>query len=211
MGQKINPVIFRITGGQTRWLCDWYARDKAVYERNIFEDIVILKYLRRCAVSQYIGDVLIERKSTTPHITIKTGKQVAIFGKKGVFLEKMQKDIQNLIDKRPSISVSDIKKPDLVARVLGNNVANQVVKRVSYKRAVKGAIEAAMKAGALGVKVSIAGRLNGAEIARSETFKEGSMPLHTIRANINYAVVEAFSIYGVIGIKVWVHSNARMN
>ena len=211
MGQKINPIIFRITGGQRKWSCDWYAKDKETYAKNVYEDLIILKYLERCDVSQYIGGVTIERKSSIPHITINTGKQVVILGKKGSSLEKIQSDITKLIDKKPSISVADIKKPDLVARILANNISNQIIKRISYKKAIKGAIESSMKSGALGVKVIVSGRLNGADIARSETFKQGSMPLHTIRANINYFATQAFTIQGIIGIKVWVHTNAKIN
>lgn len=204
MGQKTNPIIFRITGGTQEHICDWYSARKN-YSEFLQEDLIILRYLKRCDFYKSIADVFIERKSLKPHVVIKSAKPSNILANKGKMLEKVQSQLSKLIGKVPSISIKTIKKPQLNARAVALDIARQIEGRISYKKAIKLAIESAMKFGASGIKVKISGRLNGAEIARPETFHKGSMPLHTIRENIDYAVSEAYTIYGMIGIKVYIH------
>ena len=184
MGQKTNPIIFRITGQTKEHFCEWYSAKKN-YSEFLKEDLIILSYLSRCQFYQNIGDVFIERKSSNPHIVIKSAKANAVLTNKGKSLEKVQKDLVKLIGKTPSISVKNIKKPNLNPRVVALDIAKNIEGRMPYKRAVKLAMESVIKFGANGVKVKVSGRLNGAEIARAETFNEGSMPLHTIRENID--------------------------
>ena len=193
MGQKVHPKIFRISGGTQKANCEWYVKTKKLYEDAMYEDLMIMNYLDRCEISQHIGNVTIERKSDVPHIAIHAGRTVAVFGKKGKSLEKIQEDLFYIIGKKPTISVVDIKKPDLNARLLANTIAKSIRNRSPYKKAVKTAMENARRAGVSGIKVMVSGRLNGAEIARSETFREGSMPLHTIRANIDHHITDSIT------------------
>lgn len=154
-----------------------------------------------------MGDIVIERAANRVHIILKSGKTGAIIGRKGKEIENMSVDIQKIVgkDHTVSIKIEDLRNPDVDADIVCASICDQIHKRGSYKKASKGALDSCMRAGAFGIKITCSGRLNGAEIARSETFKDGSVPLHSIRANIDYSCMEAKTTYGIIGVKVWIH------
>lgn len=202
MGQKVNPVGFRVAVNHD-WDSVWY-NDKD-YTKNLLQDLKIQDYITKKYVSYAISKVIIERTGNITTVFIKTSKPGVIIGKKGSDIEKIKKEVEKLGEKEVSIKILEVEKPDLDARLVGQSIARQLENRAPFKRVVKKAIQNAMKFGALGIKVSVAGRLGGVEMARTETYKEGSIPLHTLKANIDYAHVEANTIYGIIGVKVWIY------
>lgn len=202
MGQKTNPNVNRLyinRAPQSIGCTD----DKKRYVRDLKADIV----LRKKITSKYPGieKVLIERTANDAHVMIYCAKPGVIIGKKGADAENMKKDLQRILDMNVHLSIREVKNPDMSANLLAESVALQLEKRVLFRKAVKRAIQTAMRSGALGIKVTVSGRLSGAEIARSETYKEGRVPLHTFRANIDYSLAEAHTTYGVIGVKIWVY------
>ncbi len=205
MGNKIDPNLLRISGGQRPWSSEWCATTVSRYNQNVYEDIVIAEYLKESKISHQIGKIKIKRLSQDPSVTITAVKSSSILVKGGDILKNIKEDLSTMLGKNVNIDIAELRRPDLNAQIVASNIAKQIEKRSPYKRAVKTAIDAAVKSGALGIKVRCAGRLNGAEIARSEYFKHGSIPAHTIRANIDYAQKEANTIYGKIGIKVWIY------
>ena len=203
MGQKVNPVGFRINLNNN-WSSVWY--DDRNYRDNLIKDLQIQNYIEKNFKNFSIARVVIERTGEHLVVLIKTSKPGVLIGKKGADIEKIKKYIQkNMNEKDVSIKIIEVEKPDLDAELVGQSIARQIENRAAFKRVVKKAIQNVIKYGALGVKITVSGRLNGVDIARSETYKEGSIPLHTMKANVDYAHVEALCTYGIIGIKVWIY------
>ncbi len=206
MGQKVNPRIFR-TGVITSWSAKWYAEDD--YAKFLEEDIKIRKFLKKKLRDAALGGVEIMRSPGKLEIKIHSAKPGLIIGKGGSKVDELKKEIirKFLFDKKTNveISINEVDRPNLSAEIMVQNIANEIEKRVPYRRVMKRAIDAVRKAGAQGVKIQVSGRLNGAEIARTETLSEGKIPLHTLRANIDYSRGAAITTYGTIGIKVWIY------
>ncbi len=204
MGQKSNPIGLRL-GINKSWDSVWF--DEKNFADRIKEDLVIRNYVFNRYPSASISKVLINRTSEKASVNINTARPGLIIGKGGVEVDSLKKALNKLIGYDVQVNVSEIKRPALVAKLVGQNIAQQLEKKVNYRRAVKKSIQSTMQLGAGGIRVCIAGRLNGAEIARSETFREGRVPLHTLRSDIDYAHVEANTAYGIIGIKVWIFND----
>ncbi len=202
MGQKVNPVGFRI-GFNKSWDSRWYAEGQE-YVDGLNEDFKIRKYINDNIKNAAISKVLIERQAKKTTVTIQTARPGIIIGKRGADIEKIKNKIKSFTDSEVSLNIVEIKKSETNAELIAQSIAQQIEKRVSYKRAMKKAIQAALRMGAKGVRINCSGRLSGAEIARVEWYREGRVPLHTLRANVDYALAEANTAYGVIGIKVWV-------
>ena len=200
MGQKINPIGLRL-GIIRGWDSNWYGGKD--YGDKLVEDEKIRKYLSVRIPKGGIAKVIIERTLKRITLTINTSRPGIVIGKGGQEVDAIREEIKKITGKDVQININEIKRPELDARLVGENIAQQIENRFSYKRAIKNAIQGTMKMGADGIKVRISGRLNGGEIARSEMYKEGRTPLHTLRSNIDYALVEAQTVYGKIGIKVW--------
>ena len=204
MGQKSNPIGLRL-GINKSWDSVWF--DEKNFADRIKEDLVIRNYVLSRYPSASISKVLINRTSEKASVTINTARPGLIIGKGGVEVDALKKNLKKLVGYDVQVNVSEIKRPALVAKLVGQNIAQQLEKKVNYRRAVKKSIQSTMQLGAGGIRVCISGRLNGAEIARSETFREGRVPLHTLRSDIDYAHVEANTAYGIIGIKVWIYND----
>jgi small subunit ribosomal protein S3 len=200
MGQKVNPIGLRL-GIIRGWDSNWYGGKD--YGDKLVEDEKIRKYLRVRIPKGGIAKVIIERTLKRITITVHTSRPGIVIGRGGQEVDTIREEIKKITGKDVQINIHEIKRPELDARLVGENIAQQIENRFSYKRALKNAIQSTMKMGADGIKVRISGRLNGGEIARSEMYKEGRTPLHTLRSNIDYALVEAQTVYGKIGIKVW--------
>jgi small subunit ribosomal protein S3 len=202
MGQKIHPVGLRL--GITRtWDSRWF--EKKNYVAWLHEDVAIRKYFGRMTRAAAISRVEIERRANQARIIINTGKPGIIIGKRGVGIDEIRRNLETLTGKQVQVNVVEIKAIELDARLVGQNIVDQLEKRIAFRRAMKQAIMRTMKAGARGVKVQVSGRLGGAEIARTERNHDGKVPLHTLRADIDYAHVEAFTTFGRIGVKVWIY------
>ena len=201
MGQKINPIANRL-GYIRGWDSNWYGGKK--YGETLLEDNRIRKYLTSRLSNAMVSRIVIERAIKLLTITICTAKPGAIIGKGGQNVDALKEDLKKLTDKDVQINIYEIRKPELDATIVAADIAGKLEGRIAYRRAVKMAIASAMRAGAEGIKVQFSGRLNGVDIARSEMFKEGRTPLHTLRADIDYALCEALTKYGIIGIKVWI-------
>jgi small subunit ribosomal protein S3 len=202
MGQKIHPVGLRL--GITRtWDSRWF--EKKHYRDWLHEDVKIRKYFTRWMRPAAISKIEIERRANQARVIVNTGKPGIIIGKRGVGIEEIRKNLEKLTGKSVQVNVMEIKHPELDARLVGQNIVDQLEKRIAFRRAMKQAIMRTMKAGARGVKVQVSGRLGGAEIARTERNHDGKVPLHTLRADIDYAHVEAFTTFGRIGVKVWIY------
>ena len=202
MGQKIHPVGLRL--GITRtWDSRWF--EKKNYVAWLHEDVAIRKYFGRMTRAAAISRVEIERRANQARVIINTGKPGIIIGKRGVGIDEIRRNLETLTGKQVQVNVVEIKTIELDARLVGQNIVDQLEKRIAFRRAMKQAIMRTMKAGARGVKVQVSGRLGGAEIARTERNHDGKVPLHTLRADIDYAHVEAFTTFGRIGVKVWIY------
>ncbi len=203
MGQKVNPVGFRVNLNNN-WSSVWY--DDRNYRNNLIKDLQIQDYVMKNFKNCSIARVIIERTGNHVTVLVKTSKPGILIGKKGADIEKMKKNIQQKIKENDvAIKIVEVEKPDLDAELVAQSIAKQIENRAAFKRVVKKAIQNVMKYGALGVKITVSGRLNGVDIARSETYREGSIPLHTLRANVDYSHVEALCTYGIIGVKVWIY------
>lgn len=201
MGQKINPNGMRV-GIIRDWDAKWYAeKDFATY---LHEDLKIREYIASKLSEASVSRVEIERAANRVNISIHTAKPGMVIGKGGSEVERLRKDLNNLTNKRVHINIVEIKKPDLDAKLVGEGIAKQLENRVAFRRAQKQAIQRTMRAGAHGIKTMVSGRLNGADIARAESYSEGTVPLHTLRADIDYAWEEADTQYGKLGVKVWI-------
>lgn len=201
MGQKANPIGNRL-GFIKGWDSNWYGGKK--YADKLVEDNKIRKYLMARLRKASISKIVIERTLKLITVTIHTARPGIIIGKGGQEVDKLREELKKLTGKEIQINIFEIKRPETDARLVADGIARQLEARISYRRSIKMAIASAMRMGAEGIKVTISGRLNGAEIARSETYMEGRVPLHTLRAEIDYALGEALTTYGLIGIKVWI-------
>ena len=201
MGQKTNPIGLRL-GIIKGWDSNWYGGKN--YESKLIEDDKIRKYLHARLAKAGISKIIIERTLKLVTITINTARPGIIIGKGGQEVDKLKEELKKLTHKEVQINISEIKRPEMDAVLVANNVARQIEGRISFRRAVKTVIASTMRLGAEGIKVTVSGRLGGAEMARNETYKEGRIPLHTLRADIDYALTEAHTTYGRIGVKVWI-------
>ena len=204
MGQKVNPIGYRL-GVNKDWQSKWYA--KKDYPEYLINDIKIREYLEKNMKDAAIASVIIERKKGRTDVTIYTAKPGVIIGRGGEDIEKLRKKIAKLVGEEIYINIVEEKNPDLNAQLVANNIAQQIAARAPFRSAQKRAIRNVMKAGAKGCKTAVSGRLGGAEMARTEGYTEGTVPLHTIRADVDYAVAEADTTYGKIGVKVWIYKN----
>lgn len=208
MGQKTHPIGFRL-GVINTWESSWY--DNKNFSAKLKEDAFIRNYLSKRLENAGIAKILIERTSKKINLTIETSRPGFVIGRSGKEITSLEEEIKKLTDSDVKIEVLEVKKPELSAKLVAENIAQQIAKRASFRRAMKMAISATMRAGAEGIKVMCSGRLNGAEIARSEQYKEGRIPLQTLRADIDYASVTAHTIYGAIGVKVWICLGEKFN
>ena len=200
MGQKVNPHGLRV-GVIKDWDSKWYAEKE--FSEYLAEDYKIREYLKKQLYSADVAKLEIEKKANTIKISIHTAKPGIIIGKKGEDIEKLKKEVSALTDKQVFINIVEIKQADMSAQLVAENIASQLERRISFRRAMKGAMSRSMKMGAKGIKTSCSGRLGGAEIARTEQYHEGTIPLQTLRADIDYGFAEANTTYGKIGCKVW--------
>ena len=203
MGQKVNPIGFRL-GVNRGWDSVWFAR-KADYGKFLIEDYKIRQFIRKNIPNSGVSEVIIERSGKKCSVFIHTSRPGFVIGKKGSDIEKIKAKLSKITDSEVSVNIKEIKKPELNAYLVAENISQQLVKRIAYRRAMKRAMQSAMRLGAKGIKVTLSGRLAGNEIARSEWLREGSIPLHTLRANLDYAESEALTTYGIIGVKVWIY------
>ena len=203
MGQKVHPKLMRLQINTT-WDSSWYA-DKKNYAKYLHRDIELREELSKRLRNAGIEKVEIQRSHNKVVVNVRTSKPGVIIGKQGESIDKLREKLQKKFRDQFEINILEVKKPDISARIVGQNIAQQIEKRISYRRASKQAIQRAMDSGAKGIKILVAGRLNGVEIARSEFFKDGNIPLHTFRADIDYARVRSETTYGTIGIKVWIY------
>ena len=208
MGQKVNPIGLRLGINRT-WDSRWYA-DSADYGRLLHEDLKIQKYIRTRLKQAGISRIVIERPHKKCRITIHTARPGIVIGKKGADIEKLRKEISKIVEDEVFVNLVEVRKPEIDATLIADDIARQLERRASFRRAMKRSIQSAMRLGAEGVRVMVAGRLGGAEIARTEQYAEGSVPLHTLRADIDYGTAEALTTYGIIGIKVWVYKGEIM-
>ena len=204
MGQKVNPIGFRL-GVNKDWESKWYSKEN--YADNLNKDIKIREFLKKTLKDASIASVLIERKKNRCDITINSARPGVIIGRGGEDIEKLRKSIQKLVNEDVYVNIVEVKNADLNAQLVADQIAAQIENRAPFRSAQKRAIRNTMKAGAKGIKTLVSGRLGGAELARSEGYTEGTVPLHTIRADVDYATSEADTTYGKIGVKVWIYKN----
>ncbi|MBB1565315.1 30S ribosomal protein S3 [Candidatus Gracilibacteria bacterium] len=203
MGHKVSPVAFRIPYIKT-WKSTWYENRKT-YKDSLSLDLKARQLLNTELKGIPLGDILINKEQDSIQAVVYTAKPVLILGKTGENKEKIETLLSRKLGKKVSLEIREVKKPDINAKIVGFGIANQIEKRMPYKRAIKQAISKAIEKGARGIKVKVSGRLNGAEIARKEMFKEGNIPTQTIRADIDYVSTRAETVYGTIGLKVWIY------
>ena len=202
MGQKVHPTGIRL-GIVKKHASTWYS-DKGDYADKLNQDLTVREYIQNALGHASVSNVDIDRPSDSARITIHTARPGIVIGKKGEDVEKLRNEVSKMMGCPVHINIEEIRKPDLDASLVAQNVAQQLERRVMFRRAMKRAVQNAMRSGAQGVKIQIGGRLGGAEIARSEWYREGRVPLHTLRADIDYATAEGNTTYGVIGVKVWI-------
>jgi len=208
MGQKVNPIGMRLQINRT-WDSRWYA-DTKDYGDLLMEDIKIREFVNEECKQAGISRLIIERPHKKCRVSIHTARPGVIIGKKGADIETLRKKIASMTASELHLNILEVRKPELDARLVGESISQQLERRVSFRRAMKRAVQSAMRMGALGIRVNVAGRLGGAEIARTEWYREGRVPLHTLRADIDYANIEAATAYGIIGIKVWIFKGEIM-
>ncbi|WP_295540412.1 30S ribosomal protein S3 [uncultured Thiohalocapsa sp.] len=202
MGQKVNPTGIRL-GIVKDWTSTWYA-DSKDYADFLNNDLEVREYLKKKLAAASVSRIQINRPAKNAHITIHTARPGVVIGKKGEEIDKLRGEVSRRMGIPVHISIEEIRKPELDAQLVAEGIAQQLERRIMFRRAMKRAVQSTMRAGAGGVRVNIAGRLNGAEIARSEWYREGRVPLHTLRADIDYGFAEARTTYGILGVKVWV-------
>ena len=203
MGQKVSPIGMRIGINKT-WESKWYADNKD-FAKYLNNDVKIRRYLEKKLKDASVSNILIERTTKKTNVIINTAKPGVVIGHSGEEIEKIKKELSKLVDENVEISIMEVKNPDMVAALVAENIAHQIENRVSFRVAQKKAIRNTMKAGAKGIKTAVSGRLGGADMARTEGYTEGMIPLHTLRADIDYAHKEANTTYGKIGVKVWIY------
>jgi len=202
MGQKINPVGLRLGINRT-WSSRWFA-GRGEYGKLLHEDLAIRAYLMKELVQAGISKVVIERPHKKCRVTIHSARPGLIIGKKGADIEKLRKKLQEMTKADTSLNIVEVRKPEVDGALIAQSIAQQLERRVAFRRAMKRAVQSAMRLGAEGIRINCSGRLGGAEIARMEWYREGRVPLHTLRADIDYATAEAKTVYGICGVKVWV-------
>jgi small subunit ribosomal protein S3 len=203
MGQKIHPTGFRLAVSRD-WSSRWYANNRN-FAAMLNEDIQVREYLQKRLKSASVGRILIERPNKNARITIFSARPGVVIGKKGEDIENLKVDLQRLMGVPVHVNIEEIRKPETNAQLIADSITQQLEKRIMFRRAMKRAMQNAMRLGALGIKIMSSGRLNGAEIARTEWYREGRVPLHTLRADIDYGTSEGLTTYGIIGVKVWVY------
>jgi len=208
MGQKIHPTGFRLAVTRN-WSSRWYANSKD-FPKMLGEDFRVREYLNKKLAHASVGRILIERPSKNARVTIFSARPGVVIGKKGEEIDLLRAELQKIMGVPVHVGIEEIRKPELDAQLIGDSIAQQLEKRIMFRRAMKRAMQNAMRLGAQGIKIMSAGRLNGAEIARTEWYREGRVPLHTLRADIDYATSTAQTTYGVIGIKVWVYKGDQV-
>lgn len=202
MGQKVHPIGIRL-GIIKDWTSKWYA-DSKDYANYLLIDLQVREYIRKKLANASVSRIQIERPANNARVIIHTARPGIVIGKKGEDIDRLRHDISRMMGVPATVSVEEIRKPELDAYLVAESVAQQIERRIMFRRAMKRAVTNTMRLGAQGIKINVAGRLNGAEIARSEWYREGRVPLHTLRADIDYGVAESNTTYGVIGIKVWI-------
>jgi small subunit ribosomal protein S3 len=207
MGQKVNPIGIRL-GITEDWRSTWYA-DTNKYADMLEADLAVRNYLFKEYEPAQIGRIQIERPARNAKITIHSARPGIIIGKKGEGVEKLRQKVQGILNVPTHINIEEIRKPEVDSKLVADSIAQQLNRRIMFRRAMKRAITSALSNGAKGVKISVSGRLGGAEIARTEWLREGRVPLHTLRANIDYATAEALTTYGIIGVKVWIFKGEK--
>ena len=208
MGQKTNPIGLRL-GINRGWDSIWF--DEKNYASKLHEDIILRNYINNRLSHASISRIEISRTPKRVSVTIHTARPGIVIGRGGTEVEALKVELKKFMGYDVNINVSEIKRPGLRAELVGQNIAQQLEKKVNYRRAVKKAIQSTMSMGAEGIRVCVSGRLNGNEIARSETYREGRVPLHTLRSQIDYALCESFTSYGIIGVKVWIYTGEKRN
>ena len=208
MGQKANAIGLRL-GVNKSWDSRWFAEKN--YSKLLQEDLMLRRYLIKKLSVAGVSKVLIERPAKLARIRVYTARPGVIIGKKGSDIEKLRKDIVKMVGGDASLNIVEIKKPEIDAKLVADNIAQQLERRIAFRRAMKRAVQSAMRLGALGIRVNCSGRLGGAEIARMEWYREGRVPLHTLRADIDYGVARANTTYGICGIKVWIYKGEIMD
>jgi small subunit ribosomal protein S3 len=203
MGQKIHPTGFRLAVTKN-WSSKWYANSKD-FAGMLKQDVEVREYLAKKLVGASVGRIVIERPAKSARVTIHSSRPGVVIGKKGEDIEVIKRHLQTLMGVPVHVNIEEIRQPEVDAKLIADGIAQQLEKRVQFRRAMKRSMQNAMRAGALGIKIMSSGRLNGIEIARSEWYREGRVPLHTLRADIDYGVAEALTTYGIIGLKVWVY------
>ena len=203
MGQKVHPIGIRL-GISKDWNSTWYA-ESGEYAEMLNSDLAVREYLQKHLQQAAVSRIQIERPAKTARITIHTARPGIVIGKKGEDIERLRRDVSARMGVPTHISVAEIRKPELDAQLVAEGIAQQLERRIMFRRAMKRAVGNSMRLGALGIKVKLSGRLNGADIARSEWYREGQVPLHTLRADVDYGVVEAATTYGILGVKVWIY------
>jgi small subunit ribosomal protein S3 len=201
LGQKTHPIGFRLGFNKT-WSSNWF--DERNYTEKLTEDLKLRRYILKRLPNAGVSGVDINRTSKKITITVNTSRPGIVIGRKGEEVDLLRLELQKVTNTDVQVNVNEIKRPELNATLVGNNIAAQLVKKVSFRRAVKKAIQATMRMGAEGIRIQVSGRLGGAEMSRKETYREGRVPLHTLRADIDYASITAHTTYGCIGIKVWI-------
>jgi small subunit ribosomal protein S3 len=202
MGQKVHPIGIRL-GFIKDWTSRWYANSQN-YSEYLFKDLQVREFLKKKLGHASISRIQINRPANNAQITIHTARPGLVIGKKGEDIDSLRKEISTMIGVPVQLNVEEIRKPELDAQLVAEGVAQQLEKRIMFRRAMKRAVQNTMRVGAEGIKINVGGRLNGAEIARCEWYREGRVPLHTFRANIDYGFAEAKTTYGIIGVKVWI-------
>ncbi len=203
MGHKVHPTGIRL-GISKDWNSKWFAK-KGEYAQFLIADIKVRDMLRKKLAQAGISKISIERPAKTARVTIYTARPGVVIGKRGEDIEKLKKEVSDVMGVPAHINVAEVRKPELDAQLVAESIAQQLERRIMFRRAMKRAVGNAIRLGALGIKVNVGGRLNGAEIARSEWYREGRVPLHTLRADIDYGTAEAATTYGIIGVKVWIY------
>ncbi len=203
MGQKVNPIGLRL-GINRGWDSVWFAK-KREYGKFLIEDYKIREYIKRRVVNSGVSQVIIERTSKKCIVSIYTSRPGFVIGKKGSDVENIKKNLSKISSTEVSLNIKEVKKPELNSYLVAENIAQQLVKRIAFRKTMKRAMQSALRLGAKGIRVCLSGRLAGNEIARTEWLREGSVPLHTFRADVDYAEAEALTTYGIIGVKVWIY------
>jgi len=208
LGQKVNPLGFRL--GITRtWDSIWYANKD--YSKNLIEDQKIRKFLKNRLQHAALSKIILERTGEKVRVKLFTARPGIIIGKKGSEIELLKKELEKLINRKAVIDIQEVRRPEADAQLVAENIAQQLIRRVAFRRAMKKSVNSALRFGVKGIKISCSGRLGGAEMSRCEWVREGRVPLHTLRADVDYALAEAKTTYGIIGIKVWIFKGEVLN